>query len=137
MSRKMTKFSTQLKTRLVLEVLREEKTLNEIASANNINPKNLQNWKKLFLENAEIAMEPAKAVKEYKDEVAKLKVEVGEYAKKVGQLTLEKDWAVGKLKSLDSSYKKELIDRDEDKVLSVVKQCSLISYNICSSMHRW
>jgi len=129
MSRKMTKFSTQLKTRLVLEVLREEKTLNEIASANNINPKNLQNWKKLFLENAEVAMEPAKAVKEYKDEVAKLKVQVGEYAKKVGELTLEKDWAVGKLKSLDSSYKKELIDRDEDKVLSVVKQCNLISYN--------
>ena len=129
MSRKMTKFSTQLKTRLVLEVLREEKTLNEIASAHNINPKNLQNWKKLFLENAEVAMEPAKAVKEYKDEVAKLKIEVGEYAKKVGQLTLEKDWAVGKLKSLDSSYKKELIDRDEDKVLSVVKQCNLISYN--------
>jgi putative transposase len=107
MSRKMGKFSTQLKTRLVLEVLREEKTLNEIASANNINPKNLQNWKKLFLENAEVAMEPAKAVKEYKDEVAKLKIEVGEYAKKVGQLTLEKDWAVGKLKSLDSSYKKD------------------------------
>jgi putative transposase len=129
MSRKMTKFSTQLKTRLVLEVLREEKTLNEIASANNINPKNLQNWKKLFLENAEVAMEPAKAVKEYKDEVAKLKVQVGEYAKKVGQLTLEKDWAVGKLQSLDSSYKKELIDRDENKVLSVLNQCGLIDYN--------
>jgi len=129
MSRKMTKFSTQLKTRLVLEVLKEEKTLNEIASANNINPKNLQNWKKLFLENAEVAMEPAKAVKEYKDEVAKLKVQVGEYAKKVGQLTLEKDWAVGKLKSLDSSYKKELIDRGIDKVISVVKQCNLINYN--------
>ena len=125
----MTKYSTQLKTKLVLEVLREEKTLNEIASANNINPKNLQNWKKLFLENAEVAMEPAKAVKEYKDEVAKLKVQVGEYAKKVGQLTLEKDWAVGKLQSLDSSYKKELIDRGNDKVLSVVKQCNIIDYN--------
>ena len=129
MSRKMTKFSTQLKTRLVLEVLREEKTLNEIASANNINPKNLQNWKKLFLENAEVAMEPAKAVKEYKDEVAKLKVKVGEYAKKVGELTLEKDWAVGKLQSLDSSHKKELIDREDDKILSVVKQCNIINYN--------
>lgn len=129
MSRKMTKFSTQLKTRLVLEVLREEKTLNEIASENNINPKNLQNWKKLFLENAEVAMEPARAVKEYKDEVAKLKAEVGEYAKKVGQLTLEKEWAVGKLKSLDSSYKKELIDRDDEKILSVLNQCSLIDYN--------
>ena len=47
----------------------------------------------------------------------------------VGRLTVEKDWAVGKLKSLDSSYKKELIDRGEDKVLSVVKQCNLINYN--------
>jgi hypothetical protein len=32
--------------------------------------KNLQNWKKIFLENAEIAMEPAKAVKEYKEELS-------------------------------------------------------------------
>ena len=95
MSRKRTTYTAEFKTKLVLEVLREEKTLTEIASANNITPKNLQNWKKIFLENAEVAMEPAKAVKEYKDEVAKLKVEVGEYAKKVGQLTLEKEWAVG------------------------------------------
>ena len=129
MSRKMTKFSTQLKTKLVLEVLREEKTVNEIASANNINPKNLQNWKKLFLENAEVAMEPAKAVKEYKDEVSKLQVEVDDYAKLVGQLTKENNWMQGKLSSLDSSYKKELIDKDEDKSLSVVKQCNLIGYN--------
>ena len=61
----MTKYSTELKTRLVLEVLKNERTLNEIASANNIIPKNLQNWKATFLANAEIAMEPAKAVKEY------------------------------------------------------------------------
>ncbi|WP_324171964.1 hypothetical protein [Sulfurimonas sp.] len=36
---------------------------------------------------------------------------------------------MGKLSSLDSSYKKELIDRDENKALSVVKQCNLINYN--------
>jgi putative transposase len=129
MSRKMTKYSTQLKTKLVLEVLKEERTLNEIASENNITPKNLQNWKKIFLENAEVAMEPAKAVKEYKDEVAKLKIEVGEYAKKVGQLTLEKDWAVGKLKSLDLSSKKSIIDKSEHKTISVSKQCKLLDYN--------
>ena len=129
MSRKMTKFSTQLKTKLVLEVLREEKTLNEIASANNINPKNLQNWKKLFLENAEVAMEPAKAVQEYKTKIDELEVKVGKYAKKVGELTLENEWAVGKLKSLDSSYKKELIDKSKNKLISVVKQCKLLTYN--------
>ena len=129
MSRKRTVYSAEFKTKLVLEILREDKTLNEIASANNINPKNLQNWKKIFLENAEVAMEPAKAVKEYKEENAKLQAKLDEYAKTVGRLTVEKDWAVGKLKSLDSSYKKELIDTDEDKVLSVTAQCNLIGYN--------
>ena len=69
MSRKRTTYSAEFKSKLVLEVLKNEKTLQEIASANNITPKNLQNWKKIFLENAEIAMEPAKAVKEYKDEL--------------------------------------------------------------------
>ena len=51
MSRKMTKYSTALKTKLVIELLKEEKTLKEIAVENNISPKNLQNWKKIFLEN--------------------------------------------------------------------------------------
>jgi len=96
MSRKMTKYSTQFKTKIVLEILREEKTLNEIASEYNIIPKNIMNWKKIFLENTEVAMEPAKAVKEYKDEINNLNKKVDEYAKKVGQLTLEKDWAVGR-----------------------------------------
>jgi len=49
MSRKRTVYSAEFKTRVVLEVLKEDKTLNEITSANNINPKNLQNWKKIFL----------------------------------------------------------------------------------------
>ena len=129
MSRKRTVYSAEFKTRLVLEVLKEEKTLNEIASANNINPKNLKNWKKIFLENAEVAMEPAKAVKEYKEENAKLQAKLDEYAKTVGRLTVEKEWAVGKLKSLDSSYKKELIDRGDDKIISVSAQCNLIGYS--------
>ncbi len=128
MSRKMTKYSIQLKTKLVLEILKEERTLNEIASEYNINPQNLQNWKKIFLENAEVAMEAAKAVKEYKEELITMKLKVDEYAKKVGELTLEKDWAVGKLKSLDSSLKKELIDKSEGKIISVVKQCKLLDY---------
>ena len=127
MSRKRTVYTAALKTKLVLEVLKEEKTLVEIASANKITPKNLQNWKKIFLENAEMAMEPSKAIKEYKEENAKLQLEVGEYAKKVGQLTLEKDWAVGKLKDLDLCKKLEIVDESESKVLSVVKQCNLLS----------
>ena len=74
-------------------------------------------------------MEPAKAVQEYKTKIDELEVKVGKYAKKVGELTLENEWAVGKLKSLDSSYKKELIDKSKNKLISVVKQCKLLTYN--------
>ena len=62
MSRTRTVYTAEFKTRLVLEVLKEEQTLVEIASKNKITPKNLQNWKKIFFENAEMAMEPSKAL---------------------------------------------------------------------------
>ena len=38
MSRKKTNFTPEFKTKLVLEVLKNEKTLNEIASSYNIPP---------------------------------------------------------------------------------------------------
>ena len=126
MSRKRTTYTAEFKTKLVLEVIKEESTLVEIASKNNITPKNLQNWKKTFLENAEVAMEPAKAVQEYKTTIADLEIKIDEYAKTVGQLTLENNWMSGKLSSLDSSYKKELVDKTKDKAISVVKQCKLL-----------
>ena len=125
MSRRRAKYSTEFKTKLVLEVLKEDRTLSEIASENGVTPTNLKNWKKLFLDNAELAMEPSRAVKEYKDQITELHVTVDDYAKKVGQLTLEKDWAVGKLKSLGLSDKKKMIE-PELKILPVVKQCELL-----------
>ncbi|MDQ7084098.1 MAG: transposase [Sulfurovum sp.] len=67
MSRKRTVYTAAYKTRLVLEVSKEDKTLVEIASTNKITPLNLQNWKKIFLANAELSMEPSKAIKEYKE----------------------------------------------------------------------
>ncbi len=126
MSRKRTTYSTELKTKLVLELLKEEKTITEIASENKITPNNLKNWKKLFLENAELAMEPSKAVKEYKDEIVILKTKNDEFAKTVGQLTVENNWMRGKLKGLDLSNKKKMIE-SELKILSVVKQSELLS----------
>jgi putative transposase len=126
MSRKKTTYSTELKTKLVIEVLKGERTVNEIASANNIIPKNLQNWKATFLANAELAMEPSKAVKEYKDENAELHAKIDEYARVVGKITVERDWLQGKLKGLGLSDKQALIE-PELKTLSLSKQCKLLS----------
>ena len=50
MSKKRRIFTAEFKTKLVLEVIKNESTLSEIASRNNITPKNLQNWKKIFLD---------------------------------------------------------------------------------------
>lgn len=128
MSRKRTTYNATFKTKLVLEVLREESTLVEIASKNNITPKNLQNWKKIFLENAEVAMEPSKVIKEYKTENDTLQLQLDEYARALGKITIERDWAVGKLKSLDLSNKKALVE-SKLKEISISRQCELISLN--------
>ena len=109
MSTKRRRFSSEFKVKLVLEVLKNEKPLSQIAKENNVLTKNLINWKKQFLENAEIAMEPSKAVKEYKEQIKLLEKKVDRYAKTVGKLTVERDWAVGKLRSLDLSTKRAML----------------------------
>ena len=109
-------------------MLKGEKTLNEIASENNIIPKNLQNWKAKFLANAELAMEPSKAVKEYKDENAELKDKLDEYARVVGKITVERDWLQGKLVSLDLSTKQKLVEVQADDI-SLLKQTELLKIN--------
>jgi len=108
MSRKRTKYSNAFKVKLVLELLKGEKTLSQIASENNVVPKNLQNWKKQFLENAEIAMDPAGATKEYKEKIKELEKQKDLTSKKLGEVIVERDWAVGKLKSLDLFSKREM-----------------------------
>ena len=45
-------YTAEYKTKLVLEVVREESRLEEIAVANEINPNMLRNWKQEFLKNA-------------------------------------------------------------------------------------
>jgi len=125
MSRKRTVYSTQLKTKLVLEAIKGEKTINEIASEHNITPSNLKNWKTKFLENAELAMEPAKAVKEHKEEIVELKAKIDKYAKTVGKMTVENEWLTGKLQSLDLSDKQS-IAQPKLKDISLTRQCEIL-----------
>ena len=135
MSRKRTNYSAAFKSKLVLEVLKNEKTLAEIASANNITPKNLQNWKKIFLENAEIAMEPSKAVKEYKEELSVAQEQNEMLTKIVGKMTVEKEWLEKKLKSLGLSDKKQLIEPKLTHV-SLSQQCTLLGLNRSSFYYK-
>ena len=97
--------------------------------------KNLQNWKKIFLENAEIAMEPAKAIKEYKEELSAAQEQNEMLTKIVGKMTVEKEWLEKKLKSLGLSDKKQLIEPKLD-TLSVTRQCTLLDLNRSSFYYK-
>ena len=84
------------------------------------------------MDNAELAMEPAKAIKEYKDENLKLQSKIDDYANMVGKMAVEKEWLEGKLQSLDLSDKKELIE-SKLNYISVSTQCKLLKLNPSSS----
>ncbi len=125
MSKQRRQFSAEFKTKVVLELLEGEKTLNQIASKYDILPKSLQEWKKQFLENAALAFEPAKAVKEYKEQIKAQEQEIEELQKALGKTTIERDWAVKKLKSLGSSNRRSLVEPKLNTV-SMARQCELI-----------
>ena len=71
-----------------------------------------------------VAMEPAKAVKEYKDEI-EAKSQNDEYAKMVGKLTVENNWMSGKLKSLDSKKRQDIVEFKLSDI-SITRQSELL-----------
>ena len=125
MSNKKRTYTSAFKTQIVLEALREDKSIAELSVKYNITPKNIHNWKATFLSNAEIAMEPSKCVAEYKQAAKELNQQVADYAKKVGELTMEKEFLEGKLKSLALSDRKCMIDAKH--TLPISKQAELLS----------
>lgn len=128
MSTKRKTFTADFKAKLVLEVLESEKTVNEIASKYKVLPTSLKSWKKQFLENMSLAFDKSTVVKEYKDEIETLQKDKDTLAKKVGNLTVEKDFLVEKLNSLASSKeRKSLLNTKLD--LSLNRQCKLLNIN--------
>ena len=91
MSRSRRNFSAEFKTNLVLQLLKGEKELNVLATENQIQPNLLRNWKKEFLANASLAFDN-KREDNLREKLAEERKEKAEYAKKVGQLTMQVDW---------------------------------------------
>lgn len=91
MSRTKRTFSPEFKAKLVLEVLRGEKELNVIATENDIQPNLLRNWKKEFLDKASVVFDDSRE-DNLREKLASERKEKDQYAKKVGQLTMQVDW---------------------------------------------
>lgn len=87
---KRTQYSPEFKAQAVIEVIREEGTVNEIAAKYGVNPVMLGRWKAEFLERAAGVFKkgPTEAEKELELE----RKHVADLERKVGQLTYEVDW---------------------------------------------
>ena len=97
MSRKRRNFSAKFKSDLVIELLKGEKDRNTLATENNIQPNLLRNWKREFLNNASAVFDD-KREENLKEKLIEERKEKAEYAKKVGQLTMQVDWLKKNLK---------------------------------------
>lgn len=91
---KMTKrqFTPEFKAKIVLEILREEKSISEIGNREEIAVSQLHGWKKEFLENSARVFSQTKIEREAKLNTRELADREQALMAKVGQLTIENDW---------------------------------------------
>jgi transposase-like protein len=88
--KKRRNFKPEQKAQIVLEVLREEKSLSEIAAEYEIHPNLLSRWKTEFINNA------GRAFSKEADETEKVRQsyekEKDELLRQIGQLSYEVTW---------------------------------------------
>lgn len=98
MNRKIKKYTPEFKSKVVLEAIKNDKTLAEIASEYEVSTKNIQNWKKIFLENAETVFKQAHIEKLHKEELKEKEKMIDELYKEVGNLTVQVNWVKKKVR---------------------------------------
>ena len=101
---KRNQYSAEFKSQVVIEVLREEETVNEIAAKHGINPVMMSRWKTEFLERASDVFKkgPSEADKLLEEE----RQHVADLERKIGQLTYEVDWLKKKDREIQTLRRK-------------------------------
>lgn len=85
------KFLCQIQIRISDWTAQRRKRLKYNRTENNIQPNLLRNWKKEFLDKASVVFNDTRE-DNLKEKLALERKEKAEYAKKVGQLTMQVDW---------------------------------------------
>jgi transposase-like protein len=122
---KRNRYTPEFKTKVVLEVMREEHTVNELAAKYELNPVMINRWKSEFLERASMVFEKGsseveKIQKEYESKQENLE-------KLVGQLTVEVNWLKTNLgSSKPNEERKSMIERNHPAI-HINRQADLLS----------
>ena len=87
MKRERRKFSAAFKTKVVLEAIKEQETIQQLASKYSVHPNQISAWKKEFLESAESVFSKKRNDEQTADEQEKEQL----YGK-IGRLQTEVDF---------------------------------------------
>ena len=91
------KLDDALKTKVVLEALKEAEPLSVLASRYQVHPNQISQWRKQFLSHAQIAFGGDKNAEA---ELDRIRQERDEYARKVGELTMDVEFLKKNLRKL-------------------------------------
>jgi putative transposase len=131
---KRKQYTPEFKAKVVLQVLREEKTLGEIAADNELNPNQIRNWKREFLENAPKIFSESRDAKEIKAKEKEMEEDYQELLAKVRKLTVERDWLKKNLqKYLAPITRRSLLNVNSR--LSIKRQSELLLVNRTSAYY--
>ena len=97
MSRKRRSFSSEKKFAIVLEAIKGQRQISEIAAEFDVHPNQITNWKQQFLENGASVFN-----KKTDNTVGELKEKEEVHLKKIGELTVELDFLRDCQKKLES-----------------------------------
>jgi len=89
MSKKRRSYKPEEKANIVLEILREESTLNEIAQKYGVSPQLISRWRTEFLDNMPVFDKKAAEIEKLKQEH---ETEKEELINPIGQLTVDLNW---------------------------------------------
>ena len=87
MSKKRRTFSNELKFTIVLEVIKRQQQVTEIAAEYNVHPNQITTWKKQFLKNGSTLFE-----KKADDKTERLEETQEDLFKKIGEQQYKIDW---------------------------------------------
>jgi transposase-like protein len=93
-------YSPEYKARIVIEMLKEEVHISEIAAREGISRTQLQNWKKEFLANAALVFSQNKVEQQARSEVKAAEEREETLMKKVGALSIENDFLKKKYREI-------------------------------------
>lgn len=102
--RQVKRYDAEFKVKVVLEALKEEMTINELAAKYKVIPANIRNWKRDFLANAELVFDKEKAVSQYKEQLGEKSRQMDELYRQLGKTTTQLEWCKKKSEELGLEY---------------------------------